>query len=74
MAQMFSSDVLNDLLDNKQSLIKLDWLSVFDQHFTDHTFAVGLNLVHEFHSLNNAKGLTLAHPGTDLNKWIRPWS
>src|SRR3990172_6292071 len=63
----------NTSADEEKRLTVFDRLAVFDQDRLDHARGVGLDLVHQFHRLDDADGLTLFDRLSDLDERIGGW-
>src|SRR5690242_20863682 len=51
----------------EQRLAKLDWFRIFDQYLCYHAFGFGLDLVHDFHRLNDANDGLWINLSADFN-------
>ena len=56
------------LLDFEEALAVFDRLTVFDEDFEDRALSLGLNLVHDFHGLNDANNGGFHDFGADIRK------
>ncbi len=65
LARKYGHDALAD---DEQRLTKLDGLAVLDQNRLDHASLVRLDLVQQFHRLNDAQGIAFAHALADIHE------
>src|SRR6187399_1339472 len=63
----------SDLLQLEQLLTELHTRTVFDQHFENRAGVFGLDLVHQLHGLDDAKGLTRFHHVADFDEGPAVW-
>lgn len=54
-----------------EPLAELDLGAVVNEDLGYHACHLGLDLVHQLHGLDNADGLTLVDPVSDLDEWRR---
>src|SRR5918994_4950895 len=59
-------------VDPEEDLAELDGLRVLHTYLADHTSDFGLDLIHDFHRLDDADGLAGGDPASDLDVGIRP--
>src|SRR5690554_1655833 len=56
--------------DHEHRLVELHRLAVLDQEGLDHAVAVGLDLVHHLHRLDDAHGVALLHAGAHFHEGL----